>query len=109
LVLLLVGRSTSAQAESLLPGSPLNGGSFGTLDLTLGGTLLPGTVVPGDVVLRESLTGGDALTNASDIVRFTNIDLTSMGFPGVSVGMAFLISDGETGGSPISSPSIRSH
>jgi PEP-CTERM motif len=91
--LLVIGLGSAHGQVAPLPGSPLQPINFGTLDLTAGGALLPGTVVPGDVLLRESPTGGNGLNNASDVVRFTNIDLSSVGLPGISVGMAFLISD----------------
>jgi hypothetical protein len=77
-----------SNAESILPGTPLSGGSFGTIEISDGLTVLPGPVQEGDLILRENPLGGDSSSNWSDAVRFFNF----LGF-----GVAFHIPDGETG------------
>jgi hypothetical protein len=83
----------AGRAAAILPGTPLGGGAFGTLDIVDGINVLPGQVTPGDVVMLENPSGPLDRTNWSDIVRFFNFTTSLNG----TIGIAYKISDGEAG------------
>lgn len=93
---ILVGFSVPAASAAPLPGEPLGGGPFGSVDILPGVNVLPSPVTTGDVVLLENPSGGTDRTNWSDVVRFFNDQFT---FTGVTrtLGIAYSMSDGETG------------